>query len=73
MTRLTKQWSPDHAEFQRRDLAASVYVYVWADGVHPAIRLPQTHSCPLVLMGLLVDATKQLTAIAEGLRASAGS
>ncbi|WP_406012286.1 IS256 family transposase [Streptomyces sp. NBC_00984] len=73
VTRLTKQWTADHAEFQRRDLAESDYVYVWADGVHPKIRLSQTHSCHLVLMGVRVDGTKELIAIAEGLRESTES
>ncbi|MFI8008556.1 IS256 family transposase, partial [Streptomyces sp. NPDC086010] len=73
VTRLTKQWTADHAEFQRRDLAESDYVYVWADGVHPKVRLSQTHSCLLVLMGVRVDGTKELIAIAEGLRESTES
>ncbi|MFG2639353.1 IS256 family transposase, partial [Streptomyces sp. NPDC048362] len=73
VTRLTQQWTADHAVFQRRDLAASDYVYVWADGVHPKIRLSQTHSCLLVLMGVRIDGTKELIAIAEGLRESAES
>src|SRR4030095_15522813 len=73
VTRLTKQWTAEHAEFQRRDLAESDYVYVWADGVHPKIRLSETHSCLLVLMGVRVDGTKELIAIAEGLRESTES
>ncbi|MFC9409646.1 IS256 family transposase [[Kitasatospora] papulosa] len=73
VTRLTQQWTADHAAFQRRDLAESDYVYVWADGVHPKIRLSQTHSCLLVLMGVRVDGTKELIAIAEGLRESTES
>ncbi|MEV6576498.1 IS256 family transposase [Streptomyces sp. NPDC051577] len=73
VTRLTKQWTADHAAFQRRDLTESDYVYVWADGIHPKIRLSQTHSCLLVLMGVRVDGTKELIAIAEGLRESTES
>ncbi len=52
VTRLTKQWQDDHAAFQNRDLAESDYVYVWADGVHPRVRLGQARSCVLVLMGV---------------------
>ncbi|MCX5231442.1 IS256 family transposase [Streptomyces sp. NBC_00233] len=73
VTRLAKQWAEDHAAFQRRDLTESDYVYVWADGVHPKIRLSQTHSCLLVLMGVRVDGTRELIAIAEGLRESTES
>jgi putative transposase len=73
VTRLTQQWTADHAEFQRRDLAESDYVYVWADGVHPKVRLGQAHSCVLVLMGVRLDGTKELIALAEGLRESTES
>ncbi|MFI5679988.1 IS256 family transposase [Streptomyces cellulosae] len=73
VTRLTKQWSDDHAAFQQRDLSGSDYVYVWADGVHPKVRLGQAHSCVLVLMGVRIDGTKELIALAEGLRESTES
>ncbi|MDH6431963.1 putative transposase [Streptomyces sp. SAI-144] len=73
VTRLTKQWSDDHAAFQQRDLTESDYVYVWADGVHPKVRLGQAHSCVLVLMGVRLDGTKELIALAEGLRESTES
>lgn len=73
VTRLTKQWSDDHAAFQDRDLAGSDYVYVWADGVHPKVRLGQARSCVLVLMGVRTDGSKELIALAEGLRESTES
>ncbi|MEV2279163.1 transposase, partial [Nocardiopsis sp. NPDC049922] len=73
VTRLTKQWQEDHAAFQERDLASSDYVYVWADGVHPKVQLGQAHSCVLVLMGARLDGTKELIALAEGLRESTES
>ncbi|MFJ9753101.1 IS256 family transposase [Streptomyces chartreusis] len=73
VTRLTKQWTVDHAAFQCRDLTESDYVYVWADGIHPKVRLSQTHSCLLVLMGVRVDGSKELIAMAEGLRESTES
>jgi putative transposase len=73
VTRLRKQWTDDHAAFQQRDLADSDYVYVWADGVHPKVRLGQAHSCVLVLMGVRLDGTKELIALAEGLRESTES
>jgi transposase-like protein len=73
VTRLTKQWGQDHAAFQARDLSDRDFVYVWADGVHPKVRLGQAHSCVLVLLGVRVDGTKELIAIAEGLRESTES
>ncbi|MET8809404.1 IS256 family transposase [Streptomyces sp. NPDC004546] len=73
MTRLTKQWSDDHTAFQQRDLSDRDYVYVWADGVHPKVRLGQAHSCVLVLLGVRLDGSKELIALAEGLRESTES
>jgi putative transposase len=73
VNRLTKQWTDDHTAFQGRDLSGSDYVYVWADGVHPKVRLGQAHSCVLVLMGVRADGRKELIALAEGLRESTES
>ncbi|MFF7199182.1 IS256 family transposase [Streptomyces sp. NPDC008079] len=73
ITRLTRQWSDDHAVFQTRDLSDRDFVYVWADGVHPKVRLGQAHSCVLVLLGVRLDGTKELIALAEGLRESTES
>ncbi|MFD7757613.1 IS256 family transposase [Streptomyces sp. NPDC059757] len=73
VTRLTKQWADDHSAFQDRDLSDRDFVYVWADGVHPKIRLGQAHSCVLVLLGVRLDGTKELIALAEGLRESTES
>ncbi|MBB4789554.1 transposase-like protein [Streptomyces nodosus] len=73
VTRLTEQWSDDHTVFQSRDLSDRDYVHVWADGVHPKVRLGQAHSCVLVLLGVRLDGTKELVALAEGLRESTES
>jgi putative transposase len=73
ITRLTAQWQVDHVAFQARDLSGNDYVYVWADGVHPKVRLGQAHSCVLVLLGVRLDGTKELISLAEGLRESSES
>lgn len=41
VSRLTSQWADDHKVFQKRDLSATDFVYVWADGVHLKVRLDQ--------------------------------
>ena len=48
-------------------------MYVWADGMHPKVRLGQEHSCVLVLLGVRLDGTKELITLAEGLRESTES
>ncbi|GAA1089120.1 hypothetical protein GCM10009663_36050 [Kitasatospora arboriphila] len=58
VTRLTKQWQDDHAAFQDRDLSDRDFVYVWADGVHPKVRLGQARSCVLVRLGGRLDGTR---------------
>ncbi|MFF7334959.1 IS256 family transposase [Streptomyces sp. NPDC008150] len=73
VTRLTKQWGEDHTAFQARDLSDRDVVYVWADGVHPKVRLGQAHPCVLVLPGVRIDGTKELIALTEGLRESTES
>lgn len=65
VTRPTKQWQDDHAAFQDRDLSDRDYVYVWADGVHPKVRLGQARSCVLVLLGDRLDGTKEVIALAR--------
>src|SRR5687767_832304 len=37
--RLTEGWQDEHAHWQRRDLSARRYVYLWADGVYFTPRL----------------------------------
>ncbi|MBF0095684.1 MAG: transposase, partial [Alphaproteobacteria bacterium] len=34
ISRLTAQWSDEYEQWQKRDLSARRYVYVWADGVY---------------------------------------
>jgi transposase-like protein len=73
ITRLTSQWQDEAKTFGNRDLSAVDYVYVWADGVHLNIRLDEEKLCLLVMIGVRVDGTKELIALAEGYRESTGS
>jgi transposase-like protein len=73
ITRLTVQWQDEARAFNTRDLSTADYVYVWADGVHLNVRLEQEKLCLLVLVGVRVDGRKELVALAEGYRESAGS
>ena len=53
-----------------RDLSDRDYVYVWVDGIHFNIRLEEERLCTLVVVGVRVDGTKELVAIADGYRES---
>src|SRR5262245_6702572 len=73
VTRLTAQWQDDARRFGQRDLSTVDYVYLWADGVHLGVRLEEEKLCLLVMIGVRIDGTKELVALAEGYRESAGS
>jgi transposase-like protein len=73
ITRLTTQWQAEHRAFAKRDLADRDYVYVWADGVHFNIRLEEDRLCCLVIVGVRLDGTKELVALADGYRESGES
>src|SRR3954449_9424422 len=73
ITRLTRQWQDDHRAFHRRSLADRDFVYVWADGIHFNVRLEEARLCCLVIVGVRLDGTKELVAIADGLRESRDS
>jgi transposase-like protein len=73
VSRLTTTWQEDHKAFQKRDLSATDFVYVWADGVHLKIRLDEAKACVLVLIGVRADGSKELIAMDEGYRESSES
>ena len=73
ITRLTTQWQDEAKAFSARDLSGVDYVYMWADGIHVNIRLEQERLCLLVLVGVRADGTKELVALTDGHRESAGS
>jgi transposase-like protein len=73
ITRLTTQWQAEHRAFAERDLADRDYVYVWVDGVHFNVRLEQDRLCCLVMVGVRLDGTKELVALADGYRESTDS
>jgi putative transposase len=73
ITRLTTQWQDDARAFNERDLSDVDFVYLWADGIHVNIRLDEERLCLLVLIGVRVDGSKELIALADGYRESSGS
>jgi transposase-like protein len=73
ITKLTEQWKAEHRAFSARDLSGVDYVYLWADGIHVNIRLEEHKLCLLVMIGVRADGRKELIALADGYRESAGS
>jgi putative transposase len=73
VNRLTVAWQAEHTQWSRRELSDVDYVYVWADGVHVNVRLPdadgaQDRLCLLVIVGVRPDGRKELVAVADGHR-----
>ena len=73
ITRLTAQWQDEARAFAARSLAEADYVYVWVDGIHLKVRLAGDRVCLLVMIGVRVDGTKELVALADGFGESAES
>jgi putative transposase len=71
--RLTEAWQEEHERWQRRDLSARRYVYLWADGVYFTPRLEHDRQCILVLIGADASGRKELLASEDGYRESAQS
>src|SRR4051794_34595307 len=71
--RLTEAWQEEHARWQKRDLSARRYVYLWADGVHFTPRLDHERQCLLVLIGADAQGRKERLAVEDGFRESARS
>jgi len=46
IARLRSEWEADYTRWQRRDLSALRYVYVWADGVYLQARMETQAECP---------------------------
>jgi len=73
ITRLTEAWQAEHAEWSERDLSGVDYVYWWVDGIHFNVRLEDDRLCTLVIVGVRLDGTKELVALADGYRESTES
>jgi transposase-like protein len=70
ITRLTAQWQTDYDAWQKRDLSARRYVYVWADGVYLQARMEEAAEC---MIGATPEGKKELVGFQTGVRESAQS
>jgi putative transposase len=73
IARLKDVWQAELERWQRRDLSARRYLYLWADGVYFQPRLDHDKQCILVLIGADALGRKEILAIADGYRESAQS
>ena len=73
ISRLTAEWQGEYGRWQKRDLSARQYVYVWADGVFLQARMEDHGECMLVLIGATPEGKKELVGFQVGVRESAQS
>lgn len=73
ISRLTAGWQQDYDRWQRRDLSARRYVYIWADGVYLQARMEPQAECMLVILGATPEGKKELVGFQVGVRESAQS
>ena len=73
ISRLTSEWKDEYDRWQKRDLSARRYVYVWADGVYLQARMEDNAECMLVLLGATPEGKKELVGFQVGIRESAQS
>ena len=73
ISRLTGEWQQEYDRWQRRDLTARRYVYIWADGVYLQARMEPQAECILVILGATPEGKKELVGFQVGVRESAQS
>jgi len=73
ISRLTGEWQQDYDRWQRRDLSARRYVYIWADGVYLQARMEPQAECMLVILGATPEGKKEIVGFQVGVRESAQS
>jgi putative transposase len=71
IVRLKGGWLDEYEAWQKRDLSAKRYVYVWADGIYLQARLEDEKQCILVLIGATPEGRKELIGFTDGARESA--
>jgi putative transposase len=73
IARLKGEWEGEYKLWQKRDLSARRYVYVWADGVYLQARMEPQAECMLVLIGATPEGEKELIGFQTGMRESTQS
>lgn len=73
ISRLKADWWTDCERWQRRDLSARRFVYVWADGVYFQPRMAEEKQCVLVLIGADEWGRKEVLGLTDGYRESTQS
>ena len=68
ITRLKADWWQDYEAWQKRDLSARRFLYIWADGVHLKPPIAKEKQCVMVIVGADEYGRKELLAMTDGFR-----
>jgi len=70
IVRLKDVWEKDYLKWKSRDLSHKKYVYFWVDGIYFNVRLDDSKSCILIIIGADKHGNKELVAVSDGYRES---
>jgi putative transposase len=73
IARLKDVWSDEYQQWEKRDVSANRYVYMWADGIHVQARLEDDAQCLLVIIGATPEGKKEFVGLTDGVRESSQS
>jgi transposase-like protein len=73
IARLKDVWADEYQQWEKRDLSAKRYVYLWADGIYVQARLEDDAQCLLVIIGATPEGKKEFIGLTDGVRESAQS
>ena len=73
ISRLKADWWEEYNRWQRRDLSARRFVYIWADGVYFKPRMAEEKQCVLVFIGADEWGRKEIIGLSDGYRESTQS
>ena len=73
ITRLKADWWSEYQAWEKRDLSARRFLYIWADGVYFKPRMSEEKQCVLVIVGADEYGRKELLAMTDGFRESTES
>src|SRR6056297_2645836 len=73
ITRLKADWWGEYQAWEKRDLSARRFLYIWADEVYFKPRMSEEKQCVLVIVGADEYGRKELLAMTDGFRESTES
>lgn len=73
ISRLKVEWWEEYERWQRRDLSARRFIYIWADGVYFQPRMEEEKQSVLVVIGADEWGRKEVLALSDGYRESTQS